>query len=817
MSQPSAETESLSLLMWQLLLALARLLLPLLLVAILPLSWGLLLEALLLAVLLLSGRRWPAVGRQLSALLCGCVLGTAFAIGRCIASDWSILLSVLWVLLALAGIGSLERHLGLKVEEEGNLRAEHDPHAGEAGHSAWGGEEPRHTPEGQAIRYLSWGEIAMGGPVYVDCLMPDGVLLEGIGSGSCFSDDGRYFLAPLPSRNAWGLLLLDRQQRCVYRCQPEQTPWQISGCDGQWIRGQYSPLGANQAVQLALDEVLARAQCVALVAIADLWLDPRWQAQLDNAPRRWPGMPSGLAAHGRPFLPESLQALEDPLRPLRYPEYQLWLGEQATGLLLGEDASPCWDGQWLACQARSLEQPEAAWSYWLGAPQQPWRDLGRPQLAEQERLALYPGAIRGIENGQLWIDVELGSPLPNRGEYGEQLSDYLSTVETKRGHDAWGRIRPGECAPTCLEVLWPGDGQRQRLRSQVLSGQRHLLFDEVAREQGWPAYALSLDGQVVQGQWQLEHRLSSDQRWVALLPACAAPALAEQVQVLELASGRLLASPPLLVERLRDFHDGVLEVVTLQGLCSEGFQPHPLYMADQPAPPAGEAARYYLERGYGRACHRLQRLHCRDEGLQLQAEWRLVSRPQAVNADGDFILPAPGGQDAAWLRGCETEYPDNWLREQCARRDGYVLTASGCALFGVTPSMAWDASGRYLLLTHQRGWDDPHNDDPNHSRQWLLWLLDTQQRSLRRRPGSIGGMPRIDKTDAQGWQVRVFEADWDCPEDAGTVCRVSLEELLALPAEQLELRGERWHLPGEQRPVQHWQAFELAQLAAWRR
>ena len=65
MSHPSAETDSLSLLMWQLLLALARLLLPLLLVAILPLSWGLLLEALLLAVLLLSGRRWPAVGRPL--------------------------------------------------------------------------------------------------------------------------------------------------------------------------------------------------------------------------------------------------------------------------------------------------------------------------------------------------------------------------------------------------------------------------------------------------------------------------------------------------------------------------------------------------------------------------------------------------------------------------------------------------------------------------------------------------------------------------------------------------------------------------------
>lgn len=176
----------------------------------------------------------------------------------------------------------------------------------------------------------------------------------------------------------------------------------------------------------------------------------------------------------------------------------------------------------------------------------------------------------------------------------------------------------------------------------------------MAREQGWPAYALSLDGQVVQGQWQLEHRLSSDQRWVALLPACAAPALAEQVQVLELASGRLLASPPLLVERLRDFHDGVLEVVTLQGLCSEGFQPHPLYMADQPAPPAGEAARYYLERGYGRACHRLQRLHCRDGGCNCRRSgvWsvdRRQSMPMVISS-----CRRPAGR---MLRGCVVAKP----------------------------------------------------------------------------------------------------------------------------------------------------------------
>ncbi len=823
-SEAPAESLGYLLLMlgWQLLV----LLVPIFVVAILPLAWGLAGEAALLLVQILCVRLgWLKLAGHLSRLLTACVIGTGFAIGRSFASDWALLGAIVWIVLALAGVGSLENRLGLKREEkseEGDrvLTSETDEQAvGRTGGSAWGGDEPNRTPEGGIIRMLGGGEIAMGGPVYGDYLFPDGVLLEGIGSSCRFSPDGRYFIATLPSRSSWGMLLLDRQARRVYRCQADVPLWEIDDFDATHIRGRHSPLVHNGGVRLSLQQILDQAEAVDLVPIADLWLLPDWQESIEKTRKQWPAGPGGQTLEGRLALPESLARLEDPLRPLRYPDYELWLEGQATGLLLDEEEQPRWraDGRALACRAKALAQPGERAAYWLWQAASGWQRLPDPKLIEQQRLSIYLGAVQALEEEQVWVEAELGSPLPNRGEYGEALSDYLSATETKRGHDAYGRIIPGETPLTRFELALTLGQATPAVRSLAMAGGARLQFSPQAeRGQGQVAYRLQLGDWTLPGEWQLEHRVSSCGRYVALLPACDGEALAEQVVVADSRERRLLASPDLLVERLRDFHDGCVEVVCLAGLFSSQFTPEPLRHFDQPAPPAHRAATCYRERGYGGVCHELRRFRLGEQGLEAVPDWRLAEQPQAANADGDFILPAPHGRDAAWLRGAETEYPDNWLREQCARQLGYLLTASGCALYGVTPSLCWSDDGRYLALTRLLQWDSPDNDDPDHARQWQLWLLDVEQRTLRRRPGSLGHMPRFEAFTGDSLSVRVFGQDWDDPADRGRRIRLKLDELLALPAEALEKRGWRWHLAGEQQPKAHWQSFDAQALEPWR-
>lgn len=148
---------------------------------------------------------WLSIGRGCARLMIGAVFGLGFSLGRALPEWWGILVAIVSIIGGLAGVSAWERRLGLVLV---SLK----------GASAWGGNEPQLTPEGEPIRVFNHGEIAMGGPTYCDYLFPDGVLLQGLGSSAVFSSDGRYFAAPVPSRQAWGLVVLDRQQRQLYRC-----------------------------------------------------------------------------------------------------------------------------------------------------------------------------------------------------------------------------------------------------------------------------------------------------------------------------------------------------------------------------------------------------------------------------------------------------------------------------------------------------------------------------------------------------------------------------------------------------------------------
>ncbi|MDP3845397.1 MAG: hypothetical protein Q8R10_03120 [Pseudomonas sp.] len=810
-ASPGGFSQSLPGLLLDLLWSLLRLLLPILLLAILPPLPGLALIGLLVLLMGLSAwAGWVRLGQGLSLLLTAAVIGFAFSVARWMASDWSIPVCGLLIVGGLALVATYEQRLGLV-----KLKPPPGNAAPTPGGSAWGGAEVSETPEGQPIRVFNHGEICMGGPTYCDYLFPDGVLLEGLGSSSRFSSDGRYFAAPVPSRNQWWLAIFDRHTRRLYRCTDEGSLWEIDGFSDEAISGRHSPLAHNDDVRLSLAQLLEQAESVDLQAVQDLWLTPDWLEQMPAAVIDWPSSAADHRVQGQLALPASLRELDDPLAPIRYPRYQLLLDAEPSGLLIDPDNPSLWraDGLALVCQALGEQG-----GYWYWQANLGWRQLAAPALLEAARLSIDYGQFVALDEQHAWLLAELDLPQPSSGEYGQMLHSIHSDTETSLGHDRYGQIRVGAIARTRLRIGIPLDGRAQPLLAGAAAvGGAALSFVLVdANGTGQGAYQCQIGDWLLLGAWQLEHRRSDCGRYLALLPACADAALAERVVVVDSRARRLLSSGPLLVERLYDFQRGRLEVITLAGLCSADFTSHPLRRCDLPAPPAATAAHCLQQAPAYGACHRLQRFSLGAAELLPEPTYRLVDVPQAANADGDFILPAPHGRDAAWLCGSETEYADAWLRVQEARQDGYLLTASGCALSGLTPSFCWSDDGRYLALTRLLQWNDPANDDPEHQRQWQLWLLDTQRRSLRCQPGSIGLMPRFEGCTAGVWTLRVYQQAWARPEDRGRRMQLSLQDLLALPEQALEPRGTRWHLPTEQLDAALWDSLDAQTLSPWR-
>ncbi|MBX9753832.1 MAG: hypothetical protein K2X80_03690 [Pseudomonadaceae bacterium] len=808
---PGGFSESWPGMLLDLLWSLLRLLLPIFLLAILPPLLGLALIAVLVLLMGLSAwTGWVRTGQGLSLVLTAAAIGWPFALVRGMASDWSILLCGVLIVFGLALVATYERRLGLVKLKPVAQGAQPAP-----GGSAWGGDELSETPEGQPLRRFNWGEICMGGPAYCDYLFADGVLLQGLGSSSRFSNDGRYFAAPVPSRNQWGLVIFDRHSRRLYRCADEGSLWELDDFTAQAISGRYSPLGPNAPVSLTLAQLLEQADALDLQAVQDLWLTPDWLADMPAALLDWPTLPAGHRLQGQLCLPASLRELDDPLAPIRYPRYQLLLDAEPSGLLIDPVNPPLWraDGLALVCQAQGERG-----GYWYWQASAGWRQLAAPGLLEESRLSIDYGQFVALDEQHAWLLAELDLPQPSSGEYGQMLHSIHSDTETSLGHDRYGQIRVGAITRTRLRIGIPLNGQSQPLLAgaALVGGAALSLVLVGDNGAGQGAYQCWIGDWQLPGHWQLEHRRSDCGRYLALLPACAGAALAERVVVADSRERRLLNSEPMLLERLYDFQHGRLEVITLAGLCSVDFTSHPLRRFDLPAPPAATAAHCLQQAPAYGACHRLQRFTLGAAELLPEPSYRLVEMPQAANADGDFILPAPHGRDAAWLCGSETEYADSWLRVQEGRQDGYLLTASGCALSGLTPSFCWSDDGRYLALTRLLQWNDPENDDPEHERQWQLWLLDTQRRSVRCQPGSIGLMPRFESCTAGVWTLRVFQQAWARPEDRGRRIQLSLQDLLALPEHALEPRGGRWHLPAEQLDAALWDSLDPQTLSPWR-
>lgn len=807
---PIRENKNIGRLLLELLWLLLVLLVPIFFVTILP-------PFLALAVVLACAGAmwicvklgWPKGGRAFARLMISAVFGLGFSLGRALPDYWDIAAACLAIFPGLACVSIWERRLGL-VKPTAQT-----PFSGN-GASAWGGQEPTLTPEGEPIRVFNHGEIAMGGPVMCDYLFPDGVLLEGLGASSRFSSDARYFAAPIPSRGNWGLVILDRSLRRLYRCQADQF-WELDTFNEQGLGGRYSPLVDNGSHQQPLEDLLKDAKATDLLPVSDLWLEPgNWQQALARQQIEYRSPDGQHFLKGQLSLPASLRKLDQPTSPINHPDYRLSVDDMPSPLLITTQASIVWsaDSRSLVCRARTLDSPEPHPALWLWQQNQGWRPLRTPWSRDNRSPSGYWSQPMALDGQQVWLENALPLSQPDNGHYGYQLHSIHSDSQILVGHDPLGREQTAEWNRPRIRLVLPLDSDESTasvaIESEPLAGGVRARFNQVQVDQDESVgYQCQIGDWTLPGLWRLDHRVSDCSHYLALVPFALHPAVPNRVVVADQRQRRLIDSPPIPVAALVDFRASVLSVAVIVGRLPRDVASTPLQRFTEAAPDASQAAEFCRYREDSHLYYELRRLQLSADDLQGLPAWRLAEQPQIATAEGDFIQPSPTGLDAAWLFGTSTEYGDDLGRGHIARLGGHLLTASGCALADLAPSMAWSPKGRYLALT--RLYLD-HRDfaDSYTRRAWKLLLLDVEARTLRTAPGWLGNRPQFIDFTADTLHVRQFEADWDQRDgsDPGTRVKIALKEILEWPSEPLQPQADLWLSVAEATHAQAWQTLE---------
>ncbi|MGN8277192.1 hypothetical protein [Pseudomonas sp. SMN5] len=782
---------------------------PTFLVTVMPPALALL-TVLLLAVLMGLAARFGflSTGRGLARLMVGAVFGLGFSLGRALPDWWGIIAAIVAIFGGLACVSAWERRLGLAPLSV-------------KGASAWGGSEPQFTPEGEPIRVFNHSEIAMGGPTYCDYLFPDGVLLQGLGSSALFSEDGRYFAATVPSRQSWGLVVLDREQRRLYRCIDSEL-WELDAFDLNGLNGRHSPLVDDSVRQIRLDELLRSASAVDLVPVADLWLEPDWRSDPVQHTFERRSADGQQRLVGDISLPSTFRDLAQPLAPLLSPRYTVSINGQPSGLLMAADAPLVWSTNQcaLVCLAREQDSDEGGDLYWLWQLDKGWRMLPSPWVKRDAEPSFYWHELLRFDAGHVHFGAYLDYPRPSSGRYGYRLDSIHSDTETQVGHDAQGRVQVGEFQLTRMAIVMPLDSEGLRgdshIETQPLIGgvPAHLswLTDNAG---GLGAYRCQIGDWQLPGCWLLDHRVSDCGRYLALLPYADSMIVASHAVIADVQQRRLLEGPAMWVARILDFRAGRLSLAVVAGRLDQALESTALQRFNVAAPTASDPSFFDPSEQY-RLFYDTVELQVTDSQLHVVPPWRLVDRPQAAIAEGDFIQPAPGDQDAAWLFGSKTEYADSWVRASSPRLGGYLLTASGCALNDLAPSMIWSADGRYLALT--RMVIDATQLCGSY-RGWQLLLLDVREHTLRVPAQWLGNRPQYESFAAEQLRVRCFERDWEAEDDddKGSVQSFSLDLLLQLPAEQLVYRDGLWFVPAQLHLALAWQALTLPSVSCFKR
>lgn len=432
------------------------------------------------------------------------------------------------------------------------------------GTSAWGGPAPV-TPEGETLRVLSCGEFAMGGPVVCDYLFADGSVILGAGASTGFSPDGRYFVSPSPSREKWSLLLFDRHRRLLYRCHEANAFWEIDLVGDNTVTGRRSPLTSNQTYTVVIDDLIASSSPERLVSVADLWIpEGDWQfirmRQEVSGPSSPPGGPVLTVT---PYSPPSLMALEAPLDPLYYPKAELFVDGVASGLLIAtEQAEFTWrqDAGAFACEATSREDGGET-SYWLWDSSCGWRRISQGRGLQDDIPYAARDKVQGLDPESLTVQWTLSQPRLSLDDFGQLDSYTHSALEIE------GRLYPQPIVRQHVP-LDDGDPDRERLESEPLKNGRTLTWRYLRTDTDLSrhVYSCAFGGRALDGEWLLDHRLSANRTYAALVAYDAAPSIPHRIAVLNAGTGSVeWVDETFCLPQFQAFSDDVLYLIHMEG------------------------------------------------------------------------------------------------------------------------------------------------------------------------------------------------------------------------------------------------------------
>lgn len=566
----------------------------------------------------------------LSWAVAGLVPGTLAAIGAGIACFCFLLwLQSLWKKLMGLKVKAgprFDREASVPLRAEaGPLRMETRP-APVTGASAWGGPAPV-TPEGETLRVLSYGEFAMGGPVICEYLFPDGSIILGAGASTGFSPDGCYFVAPIPSRESWGLLIYDRRNRLLHRYRDAHSFWEIDLVDEATVYGWNGRRGSSKACSARIEDLIAHSSREGMVAVRDLWIPEKdWDHIHRQRDRSFPAAPEGGPAITMvPHLPPSLMALEAPLDPIYYPKSELVVDGVASGFLISLNyPEAVWrdDGRALVCAAEAKDgNKESLHRLWTA--EDGWRSLPKGRDLHNSTPPAYRDKLSGLDASCLTVDWKLSQPRLAHESFGPINGHTASSTEIG------GQLYPAPILRQLLPLADNGDSD-ERLESAPLKTGKRLIWhflrkdEELSRQ----VYACAYDGHPLDGEWLLDHRISTDGRFAAIIAYAPPPLIPHRIAILDADAGSIAwVSGAFRDPQIQGFGEDVLHFVHLIGRMHDDpagcSHPSADGEPDEEAP-SPDAARGFMKHRPGSRLH-----YRRSAATGRNGEWQVKAAGQS--------------------------------------------------------------------------------------------------------------------------------------------------------------------------------------------
>ncbi len=493
------------------------------------------------------------------------------------------------------------------------------------GASAWGGAAPI-TPIGETVRVIGCTEIAMGGPLICDYLFPDGSVIRGCGCSTGFSSDGRYFVSPIPSRAEWGLFIFDRQKHMLYRCDVDAF-WEIDEVNDMSIVGRSSPLTSDKSYMALIDDLIGHSRAEAMVSVVDLSIPQSDWSFLQSRARDvvLPAPPvGGPNVVPRPYLPERLAALENPLAPLLYPQAELLVDGTASGLLLScyFPSQFVWreDGQAFACSATRTEK-DATSRYYLWQSGKGWQEIpDENPLSATKPYVRREGAIC-LDSSDLTVKCHMSVP---------SLSHETFGCIDRFVHDAAYEVNGETFRPPIIYEKLPleaGSEAAVHFESEPLRNGLSLIWRlvRIDKDLSRAICHCSLGDRVLDGEWLLEHRISPDRRYVSLVAHSPAPAIPHRIAILHVETGLVRWTDDAVPDPwLIGFGKDAIHLLQLTGRVNEspdGTDPaykEPPVRFDDEVPPCDKARSFLHFRGGSSLCYRVISLK------RIADNWRVV-------------------------------------------------------------------------------------------------------------------------------------------------------------------------------------------------